>query len=200
MGSKGRMRWFWMLQAAGWALWLGDQMVWIVFDLVLKKKLPAMYPADALLFLAGAPMIAGLLLAASPATSERTARLGLLDFFSCCCGGSISTFRSWFAGSTSRPTREPTTAISICFPAQKRFCIAGVLLVFWRESSGRWKKFYGCFCGAFVFNGIAFYVLNRAIERDVYYTGSWYDIPYSRVPLPLFTAVALAGTGTVAVA
>ena len=61
------MRWFWMLQAAGWALWFSDQVVWIVFDLVLQRKVPAMYPADALLFLAGAPMFAGLLLRAPPA-------------------------------------------------------------------------------------------------------------------------------------
>ena len=59
--SKGRTRWFWMLQAAGWALWFSDQVVWITFDLILHRKLPGMYPADALLFLAGAPMMAGLM-------------------------------------------------------------------------------------------------------------------------------------------
>ena len=40
--SKGRTRWFWMLQAAGWALWFSDQMVWITFDLILHRKLPGM--------------------------------------------------------------------------------------------------------------------------------------------------------------
>ena len=45
-----------------------------------------------------------------------------------------------------------------------------------------------------MFNGIWFYVLNRAIERDVYFTGSWYDVPYS-VSFALFTAVALLGQG-----
>ncbi len=66
LASKSRMRWFWMLQAAGWATWFGDQAVWITFDLILRKKLPSMYPADALLFLAGAPMLAGLLLRPHP--------------------------------------------------------------------------------------------------------------------------------------
>jgi hypothetical protein len=42
LATKGRMRWFWMLQAAGWGMWFCDQMVWIVFDLVLQKKVPAM--------------------------------------------------------------------------------------------------------------------------------------------------------------
>src|SRR4051812_44993652 len=80
LASKGRMRWFWMLQAAGWTLWFCDQMVWITFDLILQKKVPAMFPADALLFLAGAPMFAGLLLRPHRQPSERSARLGALDF------------------------------------------------------------------------------------------------------------------------
>jgi hypothetical protein len=51
LASKGRLRWFWMLQVAGWALWFCDQVVWLTFDLILKQKLPGMSPADALLFL-----------------------------------------------------------------------------------------------------------------------------------------------------
>ncbi len=72
--------------------------------------------------------------------------------------------------------------------------IVSVLLAFWRESPGRWKKFYACLCGAFVFNGIWFYVLNNALERNVYYTGSGYEMPYSD-SFALFTAVAVLGPG-----
>ena len=49
-------------------------------------------------------------------------------------------------------------------------------------------------CGAVVFNGIWFYVLNDALEKNLYFTGSWYDIPYSG-SFALFTAVALLGPG-----
>ena len=158
-----------MLQAAGWALWFSDQVCWIVFDLVLKKKVPAMYPADALLFLAGAPMIAGLLLRPHRQSSERSARLGLSGFSPVCsCGGSISTFPSLCAGNMSRRMKTCTTGISICSPARKPYCSPGFCSSFWQESSGRWKKFYAFFCGAVIFNGIAFYVLNRALENDVY--------------------------------
>ncbi|MGA9977739.1 MAG: hypothetical protein WBQ08_03695, partial [Candidatus Sulfotelmatobacter sp.] len=80
LATQGRTRLFWMLQVMGWTLWLGDQMVWIVFDLVFRVKMPAMYPADVLLFQAGAPMLAGLLLRPHLAPSERGARLGILDF------------------------------------------------------------------------------------------------------------------------
>ena len=80
LASKGRLRWFWMLQAAGWALWLADQFVWLFYDLILAHKMPGMFPADALLFLAGAPMIGGLLLRPHREPSEPRARLGILDF------------------------------------------------------------------------------------------------------------------------
>jgi diguanylate cyclase (GGDEF)-like protein len=45
-----------------------------------------------------------------------------------------------------------------------------------------------------VFNGVWFYVLNRALEKEVYFTGSWYDIPYSG-SFAIFTAVAVLGPG-----
>jgi len=191
---KGRMRWFWILQAAGWGLWFCDQLVWIAFDLILQKKVPAMYPADALLFLDGAPMIAGLLLRPHRQPSERSARLGVLDFLLLLLWWLylyVSFVVCWQyispnAGVYSRNFDVLATAETIVLTC--------ILLVFWRESSGGWRTFYACFCGAVVFNGIWFYVLNGAIERDVYFTGSWYDIPYC-ASFAIFTAVGLMGTG-----
>jgi hypothetical protein len=60
--STGRLRLFWILQACGWAFWLVDQGFWIAYDVVLQKAVPTFFEADILLFLAGAPMLAGLLL------------------------------------------------------------------------------------------------------------------------------------------
>ncbi len=192
LGSTGRLRWFWMLQAAGWALWFSDQVCWIVFDLVLKKKLPSMYPADALLFLAGAPMIAGLLLRPHRQTSDRSARLGVLDF--------LLLLLWWFYLYVSfvvcwqyvSPNEDNYNRNFDLLSGAETVLLAGVLLLFWIESSGRWKKFYAFFCGTVIFNGIAFYVLNRAIEKGVYYTGSWYDIPYS-LSFAVFSGVAVLG-------
>ena len=190
--SKGRMRWFWVLQSAGWALWLADQSCWIVFDLVLRKKVPTMYPADALLFLAGAPMIAGLLLRPHRQPSERSARLGALDFLLLALWWLylyISFVVCWQYIYTSEAAYNRNFDL---LSGAETVLFTGILLLFWSESSGRWKKFYAAFCGAVIFNGIAFYVLNRAIEADTYYTGSWYDIPYSG-SFALFSGVALLG-------
>ena len=159
-----------------------------------EKKVPAMYPADALLFLAGAPMIAGLLLRPHQQPSERSSRLGLLDFFLLLLWWLylyISFVVCWQYVSPNEDVYNRNfdcSAGAECILLAASWCSSG------GETSGRWKKFYGSFAGAVVFNGIGFYVLNRAIEKDVYFTGSWYDIPYS-ASFALFTAVGAAGTG-----
>jgi len=192
--SKGRVRWFWMLQAAGWALWFSDQVVWIVYDLFLQQKMPPMSPADALLFLAGAPMLAGLLLRPHRQTTERNARLGVLDF--------LLLFLWWLYLYLSFvvcwqyvwPNQGAYDRNFDVLTGVEYFLLTGVVVAFWRNSSGRWKMFYACFCAAVLFNGVAYYALNRALEKGVYFTGSWYDVPYA-ASFAVFTAVAVLGKG-----
>lgn len=192
--SKGRIRWFWMLQSAGWGLWLCDQMVWVVFDLVLQRKVPAMYPADALLFLAGAPMFAGLLLRPHYQPSERSARLGVLDFALLLLWWLYLYVSFVVCWQYVSPNEYGYNRNFDVLSAAEAILLAGVLIAFWRQTERQWRTFYACFCGAVVFNGITFYVLNRAIEHDVYFTGSWYDIPYS-LSFAFFTFVAVMGRG-----
>lgn len=194
VGSKGRIRWFWMLQAAGWTLWLSDQMVWVVYDLILHQRMPQMHPADALLFLAGAPMMAGLLLRPHREPSARYLRLGALDF--------LLLFLWWLY-----------LYVCLVIPWQYVFfnqdgynqnfdllswlqnlIFAAVLGVFWLQSDGKWKRLYGALFAAALFNAFFFYLLNRAIEKDLYFTGSWYDIPYS-ASFAIYAAVAFLGEG-----
>ncbi len=166
--STGRLRWFWMLQAAGWTLWFSDQVSWIVFDLVLKKKVPTMYPADALLFLAGAPMIAGLLLRPHRQASDRATRLGLLDFLLLLLWWLYVYVSFVVCWQYVSPNEDAYNRNFDVLSGIATVLFAVILLLFWHETSGSWKKFYGYFCAAVVFNGIAFYVLNRALERNTY--------------------------------
>lgn len=190
--TQGRTRWFWMLQVMGWSLWFSDQLVWIVWDLFFRLKMPAMYPSDVLLFQAGAPMLAGLLLRPHLAPSERGGRLGILDlllllfwwlylyvFFVVC----------WQYVSPNQANYDRSFDWLYDCGA---IILMVVLGVFWRQTSGRWRSFYAGFFLAVVFNAIAFAILNRAIERDVYFTGSWYDLPYS-ASFAAFTLLGLTG-------
>ena len=197
LATKGRVRWFWMLQVAGWALWLGDQLVWDVWDLVIRRRLPDMYPADALLFLAGAPMVGGLLLRPHRQPSSPSVRFGLLDFFLLVLWWLdlyVSFVVCW---------QYPSPNVAIysrnfdLLSEAGSILMIGVLLLFWRESRGAWKRFYALFCGAAIFNAIAFFLINRALGQGLYYTGSWYDIPYCG-SFAIYAGVALTGHGLTA--
>lgn len=190
--ASGRTRWFWMLQASGWALWFCDQIVWIVFDLVLRQKMPAMYPSDALLFLAGAPMIAGLLLRPHRQSSTASVRLGLLDFLLLLLWWLYLYVAFVVCWQYPSPNEAAYSRNFDVLSAAESVLLAGIVLMFWRESSGGWKRLYALFCGAALFNAIAFFNLNHALEKGVYYTGSWYDIPYC-ASFTLFTIVPLWG-------
>ena len=194
--SKGRMRWFWILQAAGWALWLTDQLVWVYYDLLLRQKMPPMHPADSLLFLAGAPMMAGLLLRPHLEPSERSARLGVVDFCLLLLWWLYLYISLVVCWQYVYPSQEGYNRNFDRLSLVEAILLTAVLVAFWAETSGRWRRFYVALCGAVIFNYIWFYVLNRAIEKDVYYTGSWYDVPYSG-SFAIYAAAAVLGAGLV---
>ena len=192
--SKGRVRWFWILQAAGWALWFSDQMFWVVYDLVLHQKMPQMHPADALLFLAGAPMMAGLLLRPHQEPPSGNSRLGALDFLLLLLWWLylyVSLVMSWQYVYVNQDGYNLNFDV-LSWAGNIVFAL--VLGIFCLRTSGGWKKFYGIFFCAALFNSFFFYLLNRAIEKDVYFTGSWYDIPYSS-SFALFASVTFFGEG-----
>lgn len=192
--SKGRMRWLWILQAAGWTMWFSDQCVWIYYDLVLRHQMPPMHPADALLFLAGAPMMAGLLLRPHREPTERSARLGALDFALLVLWWVylyVSLVVCWqYAFPDENAYNRNFDLLSII----EALLFSAVLCAFLVQTSGRWRKFYASFLAAVIFNYVWFFMLNGALEKGVYFVGSWYDIPYSS-SFAVYAGVALLGEG-----
>ncbi|HET9408716.1 MAG TPA: GGDEF domain-containing protein [Candidatus Sulfotelmatobacter sp.] len=194
ISASGRTRLFWILQAFGWALLVADQVVWIDYDLIMRAPMPPMHIADVLLFLAGVPMLASLLLRPHMQPSQRTARLGTLDF--------LMLLLWWvylyifFIICWQYVLYNPITYhrnYDWLFGAET-LVLAGVSGMLLRQSSGKWRIFYASFFGAITFNAIAFYLLNGAIELNTYFTGSWYDIPYA-VSFVVFTGSGLLGRG-----
>ena len=190
--SSGRMRWFWALQAAGWALWLADQAVWIMFDVVWRQPMPPMHFADALLFLAGAPMFAGVLLRPHREPSQRSVRLGAADFCLLLLWWLFLYVSFVVCWQYVAPNLDAYNRNFDLLAAAENILLACILAVFWWQTSGGWKRFYGLFCGAAACNAVAFYLINRAIEKNVYVTGGWYDLFYS-ASFAVYPAAALAG-------
>ena len=190
--SQGRLRSVWILQMVCWLFWLVDQCGWILFDVVLRKPMPEMFPGDVLLFLTGVPMLAGLLLRPHLLPSARSVRLGILDF--------LQLMLWWiyiyvyFVMCWQYVTEDATLynlnydrlyvlEFLILLP------VAGLLL---KQSRGAWRRFYACFLGAALFNCLSVAAENRAIEAKTYYNGSWYDIPFM-ASFAFFMVVAVTG-------
>jgi diguanylate cyclase (GGDEF)-like protein len=192
IASQGRLRSVWILQATCWGFWLIDQSAWIVYDIVLRKPMPAMFAGDAILFMAGVPMLAGLLLRPHLEPSHRSVRLGFLDF--------LQLMLWWiyfyvYLVICWQYVWENVDLYNRNFDRlylAQILVLAGVLGLLLQQSAGAWRRFYALFLGAIAFNYLTFVAENRAIEAGTYFNGCWYDIPFT-ASLALFIWVAVKG-------
>ena len=187
--ARGRLRSVWMLLALSWAFWLTDQCGWIVYDVVFRKPMPDMFPGDILLFLAGVPVLAALLLRPHVDPTERSVRFGMPDFlqlmlwwiylylFLVNCWQYV-----WRSSAVYNRNFDRLYVVQILI----LLTALGVLLY---QSSGPWRRFYFLLFAALFLNYLSVIVENRAIEARVYYTGSWYDVAFA-ASLVFFLAVA----------
>jgi diguanylate cyclase (GGDEF)-like protein len=190
--STGRARVFWSLQVGGWGLLLCTQVLWMVYEVVLRREVPNPFVGDVLLFLSEVPVLAGLLLKPHAEAQSRKDSFGAVDFmllllwwlylylFFVIPWQYVSPNEALY-GSSYNQLAIIQELVSVV--------VLGVLV---SESSGRWRRFYGLFLGAQVVSSASDYVANRAIDYHIFYPGCWYELPYI-FSLASFTVVAIAG-------
>jgi diguanylate cyclase (GGDEF)-like protein len=185
-------RLFWMLLAACWGVTLVSQLMWMYFDLVLRKEAPNPFVGDILLFLSNIPFLAALFLQPHlDRVTERNSR-GTVDF--------LLLLLWWLYLYLFFVVPWQYVVLDEAKYGADYNRLNGLLdivllltLAFlWSRCFGRWKWFYATFFAAQLLITTSGYVANVAIEKHVYYPGSWYDIPYS-VALTAFTLVGFFG-------
>lgn len=194
LSSDGRVRAFWILLAVGSLLWLADQSLWVLYDIFLRKPIPPVFAGDVLLFLAGVPMLAGLMLRPHLQPSERGARLGILDFLSLMLWWVyfyVYLVECWYYVFKNDALYNQNFDLLYVVEVVVLVVVLGFLV---KRSTGNWKRFYAYFLGAVLFNSITFLLENRAIELGTYYVGGWYDPPYL-ASFTVLTVVAMQGRG-----
>jgi signal transduction histidine kinase len=177
LSSRGRTRLFWSLMTLGVAFWLTYQLLWNYFEIFLRQDVPNPFVGDAVLVLHIVPMMAALALQPHLQQDERTTRLGSLDF---------ALLLVWwiylylFAVMPWQYAHFNEAAyahnLNALYLAEKIVFLVGLALVWWR-SHGPWRTVYAHWFGASLAYALSSYVANWAIERNIYYTGSLYDIP-----------------------
>jgi signal transduction histidine kinase len=179
MRSRGRLRLFWSLIALGIGQWMSYQLIWVGYEVVLRREVPDLFSGDIILFLDIVPLMAALALRPHAPQDEYTARLGTLDFVLMLIWwlylyGLLVVPWQYVAANTT--AYNPN--LDELYLAEKLAFLAG-LAICWFCSAGQWRNFYASFFGMALTYCVSSSVANHAITRNAYYSGSLYDIPIS---------------------
>jgi len=190
--STGRTRLFWSLQAACWWMLLVTNTLWTYYGVVLHQEAPGLFEGDILLFLSGVPMFAGLML--RPHRQSAYAPFGFVDLTLLVLWW-LSLYLFFVTPWQYIIPDEVLYGPNYNFILLAEDMVAVVLLIFlWRDSSGRWKRFYGSLLGAQALIATAAYLANHAIDTKRYFPGSWYDVLVDAA-VAWFALTALLGSG-----
>lgn len=192
--SRGRLRSVWILLSACWCFWLVDQSAWIVYDVILQNSIPDLYLGDALLFLAGVPILAALMLRPHVDPSQQSVRLGILDFLQLMLWWIfvyVYLVICWKYGAVNLDAYNRNFEWVFIAEAAVTAIVLALLCV---ESKGDWRRFYAYFLGAVIFQCLSVVAADSALDAKTYYNGSWYDTPFS-ASFVFFMVVVLKGRG-----
>ena len=176
--SEGRMRLFWSLITLGISFWLFYQLLWTYFEVVLQRDVPDLFAGDVILFLHIVPLMAALALRPHSPRDEYGARVGRLDF---------ALLLMWWlylyvlivipwqyvVADVAAYNRH----LNAVYVTEEIAFLLG-LVACWMTSKGHWKNLYANLFGMSVCYAGSSTVMNWAIGRKLYYSGSLYDIPY----------------------
>lgn len=177
MGTRGRVRLFWCLSLLGMGFWFTYQILWIYFEVYLRQDVPNPFVGDVILFLHIVPMMAALALQPHVEQDERTTRLGSLDFALLLIWWVylyLFAVIPWQYALMDETVYEHN--LNALYLTEKMVLLAALFLM-WSRSKGSWRTIYAHWFGASVTYALFSYLANWAIEKNVYYTGSLYDVP-----------------------
>ncbi len=188
--SRGRLRLFWTLIAAGIGLWLSYQLFWTYYEVWLRADVPELCAADIVLFLHIVPLMAALALRPHAPQDEYAARLRRLDF---------ALMMVWWAYLyvlivipwqyvIANVTAYGSNLNSLYLIEKLAFLSA--LILAWIGSKDGWRTFYASLFGASLTYAASSHIANWALSRHSYYSGSLYDIPLA-VSMAWITVIGL---------
>ncbi len=190
LASRGRIRLFWALMTLGVAFWMSYQGLWMYFEVLLRKDFPNPFGGDVVLFLHLVPMTAALALQPHVQPNERTTRLGTLDFALLLVWWLylyLFTVIPWQYVHPYEPSYDHN--LNILYLTEKIVFLVGLGML-WFRSEGSWRVIYANWFGAGLIYSLSSYVVNWAIARKAYHSGSLYDVPLA-ISMAWITVIAM---------
>lgn len=196
INSSGKTRLFWVLLSFGFAMWLGAQLWWTYFEVLLRHEVPNPFTGDIILFLHIVPMMAALAVQPHRKQEGQSARFGSLDF--------LLLLVWWFylylfvvipwqyVNANEAFYGSGFDNLYLC---EHLILLGGVALA-WKHSADSWKTVYTQLFGAAALYAAGSITASIAIDFRLYYTGSLFDVPLVAA-MAWFTAVGLIARGCI---
>jgi signal transduction histidine kinase len=187
-----RERVFWLLLGVGCLMWMSAQLLWTYIETVQRQALPNPFSGDVIFFLHAVPMIAALALTPHIETNEHQSWLGYVDF---------SLLLLWWVflyALVVCPWQFVVTNIAVYDVAYTRLAdaeyvvFAGGLGILAFHAKTEWRRIYVHLFGAAFLYFWAAHLIDVAIDRNEYSTGSLYDLPLVASFIWMGTAGVLA--------
>jgi signal transduction histidine kinase len=177
VSSRGQIRLFWGLMAAGCLLWSANLSLWTVYEVLLRRTLPEPFIGDVILFVHVVPFMAAV--AIRPHLSEeKKLYFSTLNFLV------LLVWWVFLYAYIVFPDEFVVLNVAVYSPHYdllylvENLALLGVLGILAWNTRGAWKAIYW---NLFVASGLyasSSMVANAAIARNQYHTGSIYDVPF----------------------
>jgi len=175
--KPGQERSFWVLMTLGLSLWTSNQASWAYYELVLRRPIPDPYIFDVILFFHLVPMIGAV--AWRPDLAKRSGKMhfSVLSFLM------LSGWWLFLYAFIVFPHQYVVLNIDLYnlyydwLYIPENWLLMVMLGVAWMTSSAGWRRLYLHFLGAGTVYSIGAPLLNLAVTKNTYYSGSVYDIP-----------------------
>jgi signal transduction histidine kinase len=167
---------FWVLWAAGCALWSAAELLWAI-PLLHGGRIAPQSAADLLFFLSFAPMLAALSLRPHRRSVANALRNGYIDLLLLLglwlylYGYFVVAPSAFSAGSAGYAWRYAGLT------AAANLLLVPLLFHLWRPTRAGWRRLYGHLLGAVSLHAAGWLEIRWALARGVYRPGSLWDVP-----------------------
>ena len=175
--APAQARSFWVLMTLGLSLWTANQVAWGYYELVLQRPIPDPWIFDVLLFFHVVPMIGAA--AWRPDLIKKSGKLhfSVLSFLML-----LGWWIFLYAFLVFPHQYVVTDLDRYNFFYDRLYMLENTLLLAalafaWMTSVAGWRRLYSHLLGAAAIYGVGAPVLNLAVARQTYYSGSLYDVP-----------------------
>jgi len=176
--GRGPTRLFWSLMAIGCSMWLLNQLGWTMYEVVLRRHLPDPFVGDIILFLHVVPMMAAVAVRPHRALEQHKPYFSTLNFLM------LLVWWVFLYAFIVFPDEYVVLSTSVYSPnydllyALENMAFLTGLGVLASSTRGAWKKIYWNLFLATALYSVISGLINAAIARGNYHTGSIYDIGF----------------------